>query len=192
MAGNHNANDIHNELDTILENDSNDHDKKVIYNELLNKLIALNKATISTNNNTDEKTFEPEVIIQSLLPTKSLIKKALTLLNYFKQTQQLTWDLKGEVSIHGNKLGGSNIIDLIQATLRKPTNKSSVPLGFMAYKEWLRNSATPIALIGNKDLRPNLNQTLATENEKHSVDPIATPIKNKLRSNKTQLQWQKY
>ena len=87
------------------------------------------------------------------------MRKGLLLLDAIERTREVSWDDKGETTIMGDTIEASNIVDLINFTVRNV--KQPYPVGFEKYKNWLLNSSIPPDLIMNATLKnPTSSRTV--------------------------------
>ena len=84
-------------------------------------------------------------ILQSV--PKTMQRKAELLLGMIKNNNNLTWDEQGVVSYKGKRINGSNIIDLINDTIRQ--RKGVEPRGWETFSKALHESNIPQEVIGN-------------------------------------------
>ena len=84
-------------------------------------------------------------ILQSV--PKTMQRKAKLLLGMIKNNNNLTWDEQGVVSYKGKRIHGSNIIDLINDTIRQ--RKGVEPRGWKTFSKALHESNIPQEVIGN-------------------------------------------
>ena len=84
-------------------------------------------------------------ILQSV--PKTMQRKAELLLRMIKNNNNLTWDEQGVVSYKGERIHGSNIIDLINDTIRQ--RKGVEPRGWKTFSKALHESNIPQEVIGN-------------------------------------------
>ena len=86
-------------------------------------------------------------ILQSV--PKTMKRKAELLLSMIKDNNNLTWDEQGVVSYKGVRIHGSNIIDLINDTIRQ--RKGTEPRGWKTFSKALHESNIPREVIGNSN-----------------------------------------
>ncbi len=84
-------------------------------------------------------------------------KQAALLLNYTRKNKQMTWSDKGELIFHGNKITGSNIIDLI-SDLSRDKRKSKPPIGAEIFLKNLIADNIPREIVVNKKRLQLLSQ----------------------------------
>ena len=82
---------------------------------------------------------------------KTLKRKARLLMDNLKNNDVMTWNKNGELVYDGNVVKGSNIIDLVNDTLRG--KKGFTPLGFQYFVRGLAQANAPESLIGNEARR---------------------------------------
>lgn len=171
-------------LDMIIrDKNRNDSEKRIIYSQLLDKLISFvneeRKNNASYKNTMFTHNFKPEEKIKSFFQNR-LIRKGLLLLDAIERTREVSWDDKGETTIMGNTIKGSNIIDLINFTVRNI--KKPYPIGLETYKIWLLNSGIPSDLITNTTLK-NVTSPLTPTDD---APVIATQKSTKRKSRRIQ------
>ncbi|KAK6178086.1 hypothetical protein SNE40_012917 [Patella caerulea] len=91
---------------------------------------------------------------------KSMKTKADLLIEKLYQTPNVTWDSKGAVTIEGQPIPGSNIMDLVNDLLRK--RKYFNPIGWQVLGRALSNNNLPQDLIGNADRYHYINNPSLT------------------------------
>lgn len=151
------------EMKSILETtEISDHDKWLMYQQALQKFLQVTseKRQPLSIPIVDDPNMEKEQELDDndLLNTfpKSLKNKASLLLKQIKQSGVIAWDGLGCVSIHGNRLQGSNIIDLLNDVIRSRKTDTE-PAGRDQFIKCLSDINVPHILIGNKLRREFLN-----------------------------------
>ena len=86
-------------------------------------------------------------ILESVPPT--LQRKAKLMMEYLQDHPKVSWDEKGELSYAGQRIPGSNIIDLVNDVLRS-RKKSSLPTGWDRFAQVLKDVNLPQEVVGNK------------------------------------------
>lgn len=162
---------LDNEMSEILNStDKNEHDKWLLYCQALQRYLHFidnNNVLKSTleeekNKNIVEKVetveakiephakneFEDSRLIESVPNTYRW--KAQHLLSRLHEAgkQQISWNDKGTVSINGNLIDGSNIIDLVNDAMR--ARKSYEAIGRQAFAQLIHHLKVPNEFIGNK------------------------------------------
>ncbi len=160
----------------ILHSDLPDHEKLVLYHELLKKSLNLQEFNhpvekkneeVADNKKIDEKKNEEmknekvvtnkdsfkvkdnyqDLILSSV--SKSMRRKAENALSLIKtQPDVLSWNAKGQIAIHGEKLPNSNIIDFFNYMYNTRSNALHKSL----YDTTLKDLNVPKHFIGNKNL----------------------------------------
>ena len=95
-----------------------------------------------------EQTIKLEKRVINSLP-KTLQEKGKVLLEHMKETTDLTWNAKGEITHDGVIIKNSNISDLVNETVRA-RKLGSEPAGWLTFAKVLKDSNVPNDLIGNK------------------------------------------
>lgn len=146
---------LQNKMSGILEKaDMSETEKAQKYGETLFKLQnSLQKAHSKPLQITQPKTENPEQpialhdrILQSV--PKTMQRKAELLLNMIKDNDNITWNEHGVVSYKGKRIAGSNIIDLINDSLRQ--RKGIEPRGWETFTKALYESNVPQEVVGNQ------------------------------------------
>ena len=143
------------DMDQILQKtDLSEAEKAQKYGETLFKLqhsLEKTKKPPSMLTNSPQTTDQPSTvalhdqILQSV--PKTMQRKAELLLGMIKNNNNLTWDEQGVVSYKGKRIHGSNIIDLINDTIRQ--RKGVEPRGWKTFSKALHESNIPQEVIGN-------------------------------------------
>ena len=111
-------------------------------------------------------------ILQSV--PKTMQRKAELLLGMIKNNNNLTWDEQGVVSYKGKRIHGSNIIDLINDTIRQ--RKGVEPRGWKTFSKALHESNIPQEVIGNAS-RWKWMQTNTSDGEKSVKKSVRKSLK---------------
>lgn len=80
---------------------------------------------------------------------KTMRRKAELLLSMLKEKSNLSWDEDGTVRFYGKPIPDSNIIDLVNDTLRQ--RKGMEPRGWEHFAEGLREVNIPQDIVGNRE-----------------------------------------
>lgn len=114
--------------------------------------------------------------ILSLIP-KSYLKKGELLLNLISLSKNtIDWDNEGTVIINNEKIPGSNIVDLINDSLR--SLKKSDPVGWEKFAEALNSIKVPLTYIGNPKRSEFIHQIQLKKlegNYKSNKETLDTP-----------------
>lgn len=137
----------------ILENSTlSESEKAQRYGETLFKLQnSLEKVKVPGNNiplDYNQKAVSDTMqdrILQSV--PKTMQRKASLLLDMLKDNNNLTWNNQGVVTYKGTQIPGSNIIDLINDTLRQ--RKGVQPKGWETFSKVLNETNVPQEVVGN-------------------------------------------
>lgn len=157
-------------------------------------LLEENGSMKSKENNTNPL-YTPTQIL-SLIP-KSYNKKGQLLLNLVGTNKsKIHWDNEGTVIIDNEKIPGSNIVDLINDSLR-PLKRSD-PIGWDRFAKALKDIKVPLTYIGNPKRCEFINQLRAKDLNKTSEiedQEFSTPnsgdqkFMNKIRK---KIDWEKW
>ena len=137
----------------LRKTDLSEAEKAQKYGETLFKLQhSLEKTKKPPSIDSPQPTDQPtstvalhDQILQSV--PKTMQRKAELLLGMIKNNNNLTWDEQGVVSYKGKRVHGSNIIDLINDTIRQ--RKGVEPKGWKTFSKALHESNIPQEVIGN-------------------------------------------
>lgn len=139
--------------------------------------------------------YSPTQIL-SLIP-KTYNKKGESLLNLIGASKsKIRWDNEGTVIIDNEKIPGSNIVDLINDSLR-PLKKSD-PIGWDRFAKALKDIKVPLTYIGNPKRCEFINQLQAKDLNKTSeieVQEFSTPSSGDKRSItkiRKKIDWEKW
>lgn len=84
-------------------------------------------------------------------------KQAALLLHYTRRNKKMAWSDKGELIFQGNKITGSNIVDLV-SDLSRDRRKSKPPFGAEVFLRNLIEDNVPREIIVNKNRLHLLNE----------------------------------
>ena len=122
-------------------------------------------------------------ILQSV--PKTMQRKAELLLGMIKNNNNLTWDEQGVVSYKGKRIHGSNIIDLINDTIRQ--RKGVEPRGWKTFSKALHESNIPQEVIGNasrwKWMQTNISD--GEESDRFTPKSVQKSVRKRMESLKT-------
>lgn len=143
--------------------------------------------------NIPEKNIYTTSEILDLIP-KTYAKKAVLLMNLLSSNEnKIKWDNDGTVIIDNKKIDGSNIVDLVNDSLR-PLKKSD-PVGWETFAKALKDIRVPLTYIGNpkrcefiSGMQSQLN--FSTPEEESFYTP--TSDKQNKRKLKNKLEWEKW
>ena len=201
------------DLSVILDDKNLDDTSKMKrYAELLRQYMTYDiktkaSPTVRLLPNLQPETLQPEkqTITQDILESvpKTLKHKATQLLQKLASSNILTWNDKGELIANERTIQGSNIVDLVNETLRK--RKSATPtLGIQDFVKGLAQLNAPRELIGNPDRWREISQWMNNTPRKHrqlspeiESSPLfgATyplPVKKQKKSSPPKQKWSKY
>lgn len=156
---------INKKLQKITKDKKTPMDVKMIeYNQLFqkyNKLLQAQKAPVSITINEPKQTLITDDYILQGIP-KTSIKNAKMLLQHIHDNPSISIDDKGEITIHGQKLYGSNIIDVINDLTRKSKTRPSA-IGAEELGNALQQSNMPLEYIGNVNRRRTIEPQIPFE-----------------------------
>jgi hypothetical protein len=121
-------------------------------------------------------------------------KKAERLLHHLKQNPELSWNDRGEISVQGQTIKNSNLIDLVNDVLRQRKNIPQ-PTGWENFAAALSQTNVPQDLIGHPDrwkyIRGQMQSSEDTAPKKKSpqkakADTTFTPKSKRLKRKKVQ------
>ncbi|CAK1578196.1 unnamed protein product [Parnassius mnemosyne] len=160
----------------------------------IESLLEENRSIKSKEN--DENPLYTPAQILSLIP-KTYHKKGQLLLNLVETSKsKIHWDNEGTVIIDSEKIPGSNIVDLINDSLR-PLKRSD-PVGWVRFAEALKDIKVPLTYIGNPRRCEFINQLQAKDLNKPSeieVQEFSTPVSRDKKSTtkiRKGLEWEKW
>lgn len=137
-------------------------------------LLEENRSIKSKEN--DTKPLYTTAQILSLIP-KTYNKKGELLLNLVETSKsKINWDNEGTVIIDNEKIPGSNIVDLINDSLR-PLKRSD-PIGWDRFAKALKDIKVPLTYIGNPKRCEFINRLQVKDLNKSSeteVQEFSTP-----------------
>ena len=184
---------LHKDMNKTLErSDISETDKAQKYGETLIKLQnSFEKVknptfsqSISNNQELGLKNVSLHDRILESVP-KTMQRKANLLLNILQENDNISWDNQGLVTYKGRTIPGSNIIDLINDSLRK--RKGIEPRGWQTFSRALHESNVPQEVIGNlarwQWMQKHDPGSESSETSEISFStPIRTPIGTAMRS----------
>ena len=171
------------------------HDKMQLYHQTLQRYLRVDKQrgkeslniTLTSENkkhkhpegddidsdNTSAIHQEPnsdDIVEVELLDTvpASFETKAKTLLSNLKRNKTkgiLNWTPEGEIIVSGNRIQGSNLVDLIHDSLRKRKGYKE-PLGWELFNEALALNNTPESLITNTARRNAMRELKSKDTDR--------------------------
>lgn len=140
------------DMQKVLGSKLSDHDKWAQYNQVLQRYLHFtdqSRQPVNVPVEVKQESLQHSDILATLPDTYK--RKAKNLINILSSTGSIDWDDKGTVSIKGEILPSSNIIDLINDTLRP--RKSSNPAGWEQFASFMNEKNIPHELIGNPKRR---------------------------------------
>lgn len=185
-------------IPVISENDKTFDDLIMNYkNENLdNKSVvsidASDEKVVTRQSKTPEKNLYTANKILELIP-KTYAKKAVLLMNLLSSNEnKIKWDEDGTVTVDNKKIYGSNILDLVNDSLR-PLKKSD-PIGWETFAKALKDIRVPLTYIGNPKRSEFIScmqkeSSTSTPGEEFSTPTSETGYKGKV---KNKLEWEKW
>ena len=172
--------DLDTELNKVLHHDEmNDYDKALIFNQMLNRylqqkrvpapdspsnIIATTGSDISASQ-TKLDSIQDQTIMSVPKPYRT---KATAFLRYLKDND-VHWETDGRVTIKGQTVSGSNILDIVNSAMRsRKTGK--LPMGTDHLIRHLSTTNAPREIIGNPTW---LRQTAREPASKRQLSPVA-------------------
>ena len=116
-----------------------------------------------------------EDLILDTVPQKSH-KKARLLLKYTRNNPNIKWTDKGEMIVDGNKIVGSNIVDIINDLSRD--RKSDAVIGSEVLLKKLVEQNVPKEVIVNKKRLSLLNDELYAATPRNEPEPSKSTMKS--------------
>lgn len=141
---------LQNDMSSVFERtDLSESEKIQKHGEMLHKFKTSYEKVIQPQKTTE--LTQPVIsninsrILQSI--PKTMGRKAELLLNMLKDNPKMSWDEYGVVTYKGKIIAGSNIIDLVNDTLRQ--RKGFNPRGWETFSTALRDINIPQDIVGN-------------------------------------------
>lgn len=124
------------------------------------------KKKLSENKSVEKDQMNDEYILESV--PKLYKNKTKLLLNHLKNNNnRISWSASGIVTIDGEKIKNSNIIDLVNDAARVRKNIKAV--GRHQFAELLSTTQTPREFVGNSEFL-NLNASLSKSRFENSLE----------------------
>lgn len=186
---------LDNEMSEILRSvtPQNEREKWKLYQQVLQRyqfftedsrhgITDGNGVPIEKNNEASDRTGDSTII--ETVP-KRYKKQAQQLLNYLqtKSSSTLTWDNNGVVSINGEKIRDSNIIDLVNDAMR--ARKTVSAIGRVQFSRELQRIGVPREFVGNPHLWSEplttstpQNSRAIPGNDNSNVDSLSESMEN--------------
>ena len=107
---------------------------------------------------------------------KSMQRKAKLLIDKIKSRSDMRWNEKGELVYKRKVVPGSNIVDLVNDTMRK--RKHFEPTGWEVFATGLKEANVPQELVGNSRQWDYMKKAQASEEEEEEEDSFgfSTPL----------------
>uniref|UniRef100_A0A1Y1KXI7 Uncharacterized protein n=1 Tax=Photinus pyralis TaxID=7054 RepID=A0A1Y1KXI7_PHOPY len=139
---------IDDEMMQILKSNLSDHDKWQQYNQVLQKYLhfadQMRKPVSISIDSRPEGISEVDIL--TTIP-QTFKKKAEGFLRMLTASSNIGWDNKGIVTIKGEVIPSSNIIDLVHDTIRP--RKTSNPEGWEKFAAYVKEINVPQEFVGN-------------------------------------------
>ncbi|KAF4529510.1 hypothetical protein B566_EDAN014205 [Ephemera danica] len=107
-------------------------------------------------------------VLQNAPPTVSMPRskksKAMNLYFLLDIIKDVDWDEKGVITISGDRIAGSNIIDLFHDVLRNRKNNVP-PIGMESFIDVLKKNNVPLEYIGNEVIKRYISALASTEED---------------------------
>lgn len=116
---------------------------------------------------------------------KTFHRRAKLLLDKLKQNDVMTWNKNDELIYRGNLVKGSNIVDLVNDTLRE--KRGFNPLGWQYFARGLAKSNAPESIIGNESRRDVIRQIKQSDESEKRLLPSLIGIETTPKKRKTVL-----
>jgi hypothetical protein len=135
-----------------------------------------------------EDTDVLETTLKNAVP-KNALRKAMGLWNYLKDRKGtlVDWNEDGEVSVHGQSIIGSHMIDLVKHAVTPLSKKR--PLGYSQFYSVLREMHTPTGFLVQHDSN---TQNDIQDNQSGSGYIVAKPKKGPPGQKQKQFRWIPY
>lgn len=170
------------EMQKVLKSKLTDHDKWAQYNQVLQRYLHFTnqarqpiKIPIETSSNSLST-----AVILSTLP-KTFKKKAEVFLRLLTASNDMSWDHKGTVTIKGEILPKSNIVDLVHDVLRP--RKTINPPGRLQFADFIKDLNVAHVLLATPKQKKVPAQSCDTEVE---TDNCEADLEYKLKTPATQ------
>jgi hypothetical protein len=132
------------------------------YNQLLQRYMTMknirNQPLKLDIQEQDSSVVSEDEILEGIPLTKKEIGRLL--LSFIRKQANIVIERNGEVTINGNRIPDSNIVDLVHDIVRD-RKTSKPPAGSRPFLKALKNANIPLEYIGNKNRLPELLQTAA-------------------------------
>ena len=157
------ASALDSEMERLLQSDMDAHDKWVAYNQLLQRYLHIadgNRKPV-TIRIVDKQSGGPSVqdigtdandpIQQQVVNSvpNAFRRKAGLLYSLLRNSGLVNWNARGEISLDGSELRGSNIVDLISDAVR--LRKNFNPAYSLEFAALLSKLNAPQELVGNPE-----------------------------------------
>lgn len=136
------------DMQKVLTSKLSDNEKWLQYNQVLQRYLHFTEQSrlpVTLPIETTPSRLSNSDIIMTL--PENYKKKAENLINILSSSGSVDWDNKGTVTIKGETLPSSNIIDLINDAIRP--RKTTNPIGCEKFTSFMKEINIPHELIGN-------------------------------------------
>lgn len=176
------------------ESKVNNKNEKTESNNAVSSEASTKEVNFEENSNAPTKSFYTSKYILSLIPKTYLHKGKLLLEFVTLNNNKIIWDETGTVIINNQKVPGSNIVDLVNDTLR-PLKKSD-PIGWEKFAEALKDIKVPLTYIGNPNRHEFISHLQAKKTDEiTSADELfSTPVSSNkfVKKIKKKVDWEKW
>lgn len=152
-----------------------DRNKWMQYQQVLQRYLRLKdqerqplKLTMEESRGDTNSTLMDEIVESVPAMFK---RKARLLLQRLVDSEDITWDRRGEVTIKGKTITGSNITDLVGDVVR--ARKTTNPLGWQEFALLLKSMNVPYEFIGNPRRIVYMTQPVLSQQE---TPPRSRPL----------------
>lgn len=178
------------EMGSLLDNESlGEKEKWVRYQQMLQRYLKLKEQErqplkVTMEESKQETVQQPAGLHHEIIEAipKMFKKKAQMLLRRLESSNDVSWDERGVVTIKGNVILGSNIIDLVSDVVRP--RKTSNPLGWTQFTSFLKEINIPKEFISNPRRQAYMiTGTVSTPSERKKKQLVvrSSPISRTVR-----------
>lgn len=160
--------DLDDDMNSILKSNDTAEAKFKKYQQVLQRYLFLKeeqrqpiKMTISTHSEGDR--INPITYLDSL--PKNSRRPARTLINHLEKIRSIDWNANGEITIQGQRVLNSNILDLVDYMSRN-VRKAQPPHGYDVLVKALLESNVPLSAIVNTTSKKELETGKSLQDDK--------------------------
>lgn len=135
--------------------------------EILLKVVPSEKTEDSIGDNPSGEDARGSEMIQTVVDHvgKNYQKNASFILNKLYHSDLLSWNTAGEVTINGELIKGSHILDLMKTLSNRRFHTKNAPTGWSEFLETISNLNIPLTTIANTHARQQLQHRFSKVNE---------------------------